>query len=40
MKKELILWWTKTKPLTCQGQGKEEETASAVSLFVLEFIEV
>lgn len=35
MKKELTLRWTKTKPLTRQGRGKEEETASVASLFVL-----
>ena len=35
MEKELILRWTKTKPLTRQGRGKEEETASVASLFVL-----
>ena len=38
MKKELTSRWTKTKPLTRQGRGKEEETASVASLFVLKFI--
>lgn len=40
MKKELTLRWTKTKNLTRQGRGKEEETASVASLFVLKIIEV
>lgn len=40
MEKGLILWWTKTKTLTCQGQDKEEEMASAASPFVLKIIEV
>jgi len=40
MRKELTLRWTKTKTLTCQGRDKEEETASAASLFVLKIIEV
>lgn len=40
MEKELILWWKKTKTLTCQGRGKEEELASAASPFVLKIIEV
>ena len=30
----------KTKTLTCQGRGKEEELASAASPFVLKIIEV